>query len=903
MKKTLSLVCISLLFWSTGHAGLEWRELPELPPAPGKQTQPGLAGAFAGVHHNALIVAGGANFPDGLPWSKLKDGTSPKKIYNRDIYVFQKDRGWVVSDVRLSKGYSYGVSIPTADGVVCIGGEWREYGNKGVKKFKSDKVFIIKHLGNGRVVIDETALPSLPKPISAMAGARIGDHIYIAGGHDGRSETKIFWRLDLSKKDKWEELEAWDGPPRSALIAAAQSDGKNDCFYIFSGRHNDPKKGWQFLKDGYKYDPKAGTWTRLADVGTNLSNKEAVCVMAASGIKLGVGHIAVFGGAPGDLFLEVEQELPKQIKMLQDAGKNKEAAALTAKRWQLYTDHPGFRREILVYHTITDTWINMGEVPESEIKGLTAGSHVAATALWWGEDIVIPNGEVRPGVRSPKIWLATPTSTRGFGTLNYIVLAVYLGALVAMGYYFSKRENTTDDFFKAGGRIPWWAAGLSIFGTQLSAITFMAIPAKSFATDWTWFMMNMTFIAIAPLIVFFFLPFYRRLNVTTAYEYIEMRFNVVVRLAASFMFMLFQFARIGIVLFLPSIALSVVTGIDVWICIAVMGLLSISYTVMGGIEAVIWTDVIQVFVLLGGAILVLFMIPGHVEGGFNGMMTLASDADKLRMFNLHFDFKSPTLWVLILGGLGSNLISFGSDQAIIQRYLTTKDEKDAAKSIWMNTILVIPASVIFFGLGTALYAFFKSHPEALDATMGKADAIFPWFIVTQLPAGIAGLLIAGVFAAAMSSLDSSMNSVATAYTTDFYRRFKPKAKDPECLTVARWATVIIGLCGMGFALAMATWEIKSLWDEFAKYIGFFGGGLGGLFILAIFTRRANWRGAMVGLLASAIVQFTLKTNDVVHGVLFSATGMISCFVIGYLASLMLPGDEKDLKGLTLYTLK
>jgi SSS family transporter len=415
--------------------------------------------------------------------------------------------------------------------------------------------------------------------------------------------------------------------------------------------------------------------------------------------------------------------------------------------------------------------------------------------------------------------------------------------------------------------------------------------------------MNLTIIIVAPFIVFLFLPFYRRLNVTTAYEYIEKRFNVVVRLIASFMFILFQFARIGIVLFLPSIALSVVTGIDIRICIAVMGLLSIVYTAMGGIEAVVWTDVIQVFVLLSGAILVLFLIAHNVQDGFPGMIHIAADSGKLRLFNFHFNLQSPTLWVLVLGGIGANIISYGSDQAVIQRYLTTKDEKDAARGIWTNAVLTIPASIIFFGIGTALFVFFKSYPETLSPTMEKTDAIFPWFIVSQLPVGVAGLLIAGVFAAAMSSLDSSMNSVATAFTTDFFRRFSPSVDDRTCLAVARWSTVIIGLCGMGFALAMATWDITSLWEEFSTYIGLFGGGLGGLFILAIFTRRANWQGALFGLFASAAFQFLLKSNNTVHGVLFAATGMVSCFVIGYLASLVVPAEKKDLNGLTLYTLQ
>lgn len=334
----------------------------------------------------------------------------------------------------------------------------------------------------------------------------------------------------------------------------------------------------------------------------------------------------------------------------------------------------------------------------------------------------------------------------------------------------------------------------------------------------------------------------------------------------------------------------------------IMALLSIAYTVMGGIEAVIWTDVIQVIVLLGGACLVLLIIPSHIEGGFGGMIDLTLNADKLRLFDFHFNFRGPTFWVHTLGGIGANLISYGSDQTVIQRYMTTRNETEAARGIWTNTLLKLPASIIFFGLGSALFSFFRSNPGSLDISMKMTDAIFPWYIATQLPAVIAGLLIAGIFAAAMSSLDSSMNSVATAFTTDFYRRFRPYAEDRLCLKVARIVTIVIGIYGMCFALAMATWDIQSLWTEFSKYIGLFGGGLGGLFILAIFTRRANSRGAMIGLLASAILQYFLQATNTVHGVMFTATGMISCVFIGYLASLVTPGKIKDLSGLTLYSL-
>jgi solute:Na+ symporter, SSS family len=883
----------------------DWTSHPDLPTAPGAKVQPGVAGPFAGVHNNALIVAGGANFPDGLPWSKLADGSSPKKIYHTDIYVLQKtgDKlAWTVSDVKLPHGYSYGVSIPTDDGLICIGGEWRQYDDTGVKKFKSDKVFQIVHLGGGKIKITG-GLPNLPVACSDMGGAMIGKKIYIAGGADKETQTKNFWSLDLSKKGDelaWKTLEPWPGSPRSHLVAAAASNGKKNCFYIFSGRCKDPEKGWSFLTDSWMYD--GDKWTRVADVGTNMRNKTPICVMAASGIKTGANHIAIFGGADGRLFRQVEEEIPARIKALRDAGETDDADALAKKKLDLYTNHPGFSRDILAYHTITDTWRPIGKISESDVGGLTAGSHVTTTAVKWGKDIIIPSGEVRPGVRSPKVWIITPRKADSFGTLNYVVLAAYLLALVGMGYYFSRRESTTDDFFKAGGRIPWWAAGLSIFGTQLSAITFMAIPANAFGTNWRMFILNMTIIMVAPLVVFAFLPFYRRLKVTTAYEFIEKRFNLPTRLLASSLFITFQLARIGIVLYLPSIALSVVTGVDIAVCITIMALLSIAYTVMGGIEAVIWTDVIQVIVLLGGAILVLCMIPLSFGGGWNEMVDIAEAGDKLRLLDFHFNWKNPTFWVLVFGGVGASLYGYACDQTVIQRYLTTKSEKDAARGIWTGALLSIPASLIFFGIGSVLYSFYKTQPEALNAVIERPDGIFPWYIVTQLPPGVSGLLIAGVFAAAMSSLDSSMNSVATAFTTDFYKRFSPRSSDRSCLNVARIVTIVIGLGGMALALAMNTWDIDSLWDQFNRFMGLFGAGLAGLFVLAIFTRRTSGYGALLGLLGSACVQYQLRELNCIHGILFNVTGMGSCFVIGYVASLVLR-NRKDIDGLTIYTLK
>ena len=487
-----------------------------------------------------------------------------------------------------------------------------------------------------------------------------------------------------------------------------------------------------------------------------------------------------------------------------------------------------------------------------------------------------------------------------FTPLDFTVLAIYLAILVGMGLYLSRRGKTTDDFFLAGRRIPWWAAGLSIFGTQLSAITFMAIPAKAYATDWVFFLANMCIVLVAPIVVYFYLPFFRRLEITSAYEYLEKRFNLAARWFGSLSFLLFQLGRMGIVVALPALALSTVTGISVFISILLMGALATLYTVLGGIEAVIWTDVLQVFVLIGGAILSLLLISLNLDGGFAEIVSVGIEEGKFHMFNWTWDYTAEAVWVVVIGNLLTTLVPYTTDQTVIQRYLTTSTEREAARAIWTNAILSVPATLLFFGVGTALFVFYRTHPDLLNPSLAT-DTIFPWFIVSQLPAGVAGLVIAGLFAAAMSSLDSSMNSMSAALVTDFYRRLRPEANDRQCLRLARYLTLLLGIIGTATALLIASFEVASLWDLFLKIVGLFGGSVAGLFALGIFTRRTHGMGALIGAVASAAVLYLVQQLTEAHFFLYAGIGIIVCFVVGYLVSLIIPAPAQDLKGLTLYS--
>ena len=425
----------------------------------------------------------------------------------------------------------------------------------------------------------------------------------------------------------------------------------------------------------------------------------------------------------------------------------------------------------------------------------------------------------------------------------------------------------------------------------------MAVPAKTYATNWLYYLNCVGITLVAPLIVYFFLPFYRKLDVTTAYEYLEKRFSSAVRMTASASYVLYQLCRMGIILFLPAIAINTVTGMNIYLCIALMGVICTIYTLIGGIEAVVWTDVIQVVILLGGAIISIFVIALGVQGGFAGIIRTGIAAGKFHMMDWNMDFSEPVVWVLILSWIGQ-LVPYASDQTVIQRYLTTKDERSAAKGIWTNAIMSLPSCALFFFIGTALFAFYKDNPSHLNSAVSN-DSIFPWFIMNELPTGVSGLVITAIMAAAMSTLSSILNSMSAACITDFFRKFRPDAPDSRCLMLAKWLTLGFGIFGVATAFFMASFRIESLWDLFLKILGLLGGGLTGLFLLGIFTVRASAKGALFGFFTSAVVQYFVQSHTDIHFFLYPVTGILSCVVSGYAASLFFK-DGKEISGLTVW---
>lgn len=863
---------------------IEWSQFSMLPPPTGAESQPGLAGNYAGVIDQKLVVAGGANFPEALPWE------GGVRSYSQDVYVLDlavDDQEWKIYENGLPKPLGYGVSIPLPEGLLFIGGD----NSDGVY---SD-VFLMSFEG-GELIIQDW--PELPVPLTNTTGARVGNKIYVAGGQESNESptaTKHFFEIDLDNLDRgWRSLEPWPGPPRSFAVSAAQSDGFDNVFYLFSGRNYGPDRPLEVLSDGYEYNPRRNSWKRL-----DLENGPRFPIMAGVAIPSGQNHIVLIGGDDGQL-MERQRIREAKIHELQSLQRNdpgiiSQIDSLNSIILEQLNNHPGFSRNIWYYHTITNTLEQAGTVPFE--------TPVTTNIVKHQDRFLITSGEIMPGVRTPVILSGEFRSNidRNLGWVNISVISLYFLLLVGMGWFFSKRQKNTDDYFRGGMRVPWWAVGMSIFGTALSAITFMAIPAKTFATDWSYIWLNVGIVFVAPVIVYLCIPFYRKLNITSAYEYLEKRFNIATRIAGSFTFILFQIGRMGVVLFLPAIALNVVTGIDVMLCILLMGVISLIYTMMGGIEAVIWTDALQVVVLLGGALVAVTLISTGVDGGLSAIISKGVTEGKFHLGDLSTDLQNPVMLTVVLAGIFSPLITYGTDQVMVQRYMTTATENLAGKSVWTNALLTIPATVIFFFVGTALFVFYMEHPLLVSPTVSGGDSIFPWFIFTEMPPGVVGLLIAGLFAAAMSTLSSSMNSAATAYTVDMHFRLGLPCSIDN-LTLARIVTLFLGLAGIATGVFMATMDIVSLWDEFQRILGLILGGIGGLFFLGMMTKRANGPGAIIGLLGSVGVQIWVSQNELVHLLLFAATGFLSCFIIGYMASFLFKGNDRDITHLTIYSL-
>lgn len=507
-------------------------------------------------------------------------------------------------------------------------------------------------------------------------------------------------------------------------------------------------------------------------------------------------------------------------------------------------------------------------------------------------------------------------------TGDLITIIVYLVFSVGIGFWFMRRNKSTDDYFKGGGQIPSWAAGMSLLATAISSISFLAYPGNAYATNWSLIIPGLMLPFAALLGAYVFAPFYRSCKYTSAYEYLEGRFSPGMRLYAVILYMVQQMWRLGSVLYLLSIPLEILTGYDAEWVILVVGISTTVYCFVGGLEAVIWTDVIQTFVLLGGGIacvIIVFLTP---EVGPGVVFETAFRDHKFNITaNTSFNFTEVTIWVLILYGLVQNIQEHVGDQIKVQRYTSVKDDRAARRAVMFNGLMCIPVWCLFMFIGTCLYAFYLNLPDPALEGM-KSDQVFPHFILTQLPEGVGGLVIAGVMAAAMSTLSSSMNAGATVMTVDIIQRYLMPGRDDAFYL--SWGKALTGVGGV--LMIVTALGVAAIGQDTFLPLSFFitsltFGGLGGLFCIGFFSTRANWQGMAMGVVLAVMVTVYLALSSqgdalpawliipegyraTTHPFMIGVFSNVATFVGGYFFSFLFakPADAKIRKA-TFFTLK
>ncbi|WP_270087937.1 sodium:solute symporter [Sphingobacterium sp. SYP-B4668] len=500
------------------------------------------------------------------------------------------------------------------------------------------------------------------------------------------------------------------------------------------------------------------------------------------------------------------------------------------------------------------------------------------------------------------------------------IIFLYLIAMILVGVYFSRRNTSADEFTKAAGRIPGWAIGISIYATFLSSNTFLGVPGKAYGGNWNAFVFSLSMPLAAWLATKYFVPFYRSTGEVSAYTNLEKRFGTWARTYAVVCFLLTQLARIGSIFFGISLTLQALTGYGLITIMLITGVCIVIYTVMGGIEAVIWTEVVQGVLKTLGAIIIIYLVVQEVPGGWRDIIKVGNAEHKFSLGSMNLDFVNSSFWVVLLYGFFINLNNFGMDQNYVQRYHTATSPQEANKSVWLCVWIYVPVSLLFFVIGTCLYTYYQQNPALLEsiklqaaaeqlglainheqvsqlaATMKPSDygdKIMPHFMVYMIPTGLLGLIVSAILSAAMSTISSGMNASATVFTEDIYKRyFNKNSTDKNSLRVLYIATVIVGLVGMICGIAMI--GVKSLLDIWWTLSGIFAGGMLGLFLLGLISKNAANKDALIGTIVGICIILWMTFSYLIpdeyaylknplHANMIIVVGTLSIFLAGNLS--------------------
>ncbi|MFV0378150.1 MAG: sodium:solute symporter [Mangrovibacterium sp.] len=504
------------------------------------------------------------------------------------------------------------------------------------------------------------------------------------------------------------------------------------------------------------------------------------------------------------------------------------------------------------------------------------------------------------------------TSVPHIHWIDYLILFLTLAISLGAGFWFANRQKNTDSYFKASGSIPSWAIGMSILATLISSITFLAYPGEGFQSNWILLVQGLMVPVVLVAIVGFVVPLFRHVIQLSTYEYFEKRFGFFARMYTSVSFILTHFSKMGTVFFLIALAMSKMIGIDTVTIIWVIGAAVILLTLMGGIEAVIWLDVIQGFLLIIGGVVSLFILLFTPEGGPAAVWNVAMENGHIGFGPFDFDFVHLTFWVMVFNGIFYAIQKYGTDQTIVQRYLTAKTDKAAIRASLMGVLLSVPVWAMFMFIGTALFSYYKITGDALPVGI-EPEGVFPYFILSKMPVGVVGLIISALMAAAISSLDSDLNCLSAILMTDYYRRLRPNSTDREMLHMGKLFIILAGLGAVGIALIYVHIGGEGVLGIVFELYSIFAGGIAGMFLLGIFSTRANKKGLYWGI--GACILFTAwamltstsfeldgqkrillnlgEFNYTHHKYMIGVYSHVILMTVGYLASLAYPNEPVD----------
>lgn len=473
-----------------------------------------------------------------------------------------------------------------------------------------------------------------------------------------------------------------------------------------------------------------------------------------------------------------------------------------------------------------------------------------------------------------------------FDALDWTVVAIYLVATLLIGAAFYRKHETAHDYLLAGRSMSWFPIAISIIATDLSALSYMGIPAIVYRTDLKYILSAFLFPLQMALVVAIFIPLLYRLNVFTVYEYLERRFNSAARLLAAILFLGGRGAWIATMTFATSVVLTEVTGINTYLAIVVCGLSTTLYTFLGGMKAVIWTDFMQFFVLVGGAIAILAYIVAGFDGDVGRIWTLASTSGHTKMFDFSTDMtREYTVWGLVVGLLIYQLSVYGTDQLNVQRYFATRSLRETIKATMGSALILLPVLLLLYGIGLGIVAYHQEYPE-LAATLESADRVMPHLTANLLPGGFRGLVIAGIFAATMSSMSSGLNSLTTSTIKDVLVRIRPGLVQRE-LFWARLLSMGWGLVATLGALLMVDIKLTIL-ERFNSIYTFFAGPLVGIFLLGVLTKRAAAWPVVIGSFFGFGITIAAAQWTSIHWLWYPAIGCLVTMTLGYIGSLLSP---------------